>query len=427
MANVAIAVRRSIIKNIEVSIGSSNEEQREQRKNGGSSKPTSSAPTETFGGTTGVARPFISDTTSSKDIRTKSKDTPSSTEVINPNLFIEKSVNLEMYENIRAPSKILDLRSLLINENEDNIIFEMMENNYEMFEVDQLSGHLVVIHSPDREQRDKYTIKIRAVKTPNVSEREVPVFFYTLYVKENEKDIVAEDMMYININILDLNDNKPEFLTSENPVEISVSSHLETGELIAKMEAWDSDLGANGELRYRLVVADSANEDREIFTINEISGDVTLRAPLVNQAGRTFRMIVEATDSGGLDKESPDASLRNVGLTGTIQLVVYVLDSNYQLTMVLSSGVAEVTRDLLNITRALTSLTGYSIGTHNIEEHISTFVKIESNEDEEINGLNSLQTGSGPMGGIGSEGSTDLYIYAIDAQDGLVKTDEMIR
>ena len=97
MANVAIAVRRSIIKNIEVSIGSSNEEQREQRKNGGSSKPTSSAPTETFGGTTGVARPFISDTTSSKDIRTKSKDTPSSTEVINPNLFIEKSVNLEMF------------------------------------------------------------------------------------------------------------------------------------------------------------------------------------------------------------------------------------------------------------------------------------------------------------------------------------------
>ena len=35
---------------------------------------------------------------------------------------------------------------------------------------------------------------------------------------------------------MDLNDNRPEFLTSENPVEISVSSHLETGELIAKME-----------------------------------------------------------------------------------------------------------------------------------------------------------------------------------------------
>ena len=71
---------------------------------------------------------------------------------------------------------------------------------------------------------------------------------------------------------------------------------------------------------------------------------------MVNQAGRTFRMVVEATDTAGgtaKDAQTPD----QVGLTGTIQLVVYVLDSNYQLTMVLSSGVGEVTRDLLNITR----------------------------------------------------------------------------
>ena len=62
-------------------------------------------------------------------------------------------------------------------------------------------------------------------------------------------------------------------------------------------------------------------------------------------------MIVEATDSAGSVVQNNQESQVNVGLTGTIQLVVYVLDTNYQLTMVLSSGVAEVTRDLLNITR----------------------------------------------------------------------------
>ena len=56
--------------------------------------------------------------------------------------------------------------------------------------------------------------------------------------------------MIVHINVIDLNDNRPEFLTQENPVEISVSSYLETGELIAKMEAWDSDLGDNADLRY---------------------------------------------------------------------------------------------------------------------------------------------------------------------------------
>jgi hypothetical protein len=62
-------------------------------------------------------------------------------------------------------------------------------------------------------------------------------------------------------------------------------------------------------------------------------------------------MIVEATDSAGSVIQSNQDTQVDVGLTGTIQLVVYVLDTNYQLTMVLSSGVAEVTRDLLNITR----------------------------------------------------------------------------
>ena len=248
-----------------------------------------------------------------------------------------------------------------------------------------------------------------------------------MYVKDNEEGIIAEDAIYININILDLNDNRPEFLTSENPVEISVSSHLETGELIAKMEAWDSDLGINAELRYKLIVPENngaTSNDRNIFAINEISGDVTLRAPLVNQAGKTFRMIVEATDSaGGKAKDVQNSDSR--GLTGTIQLVVYVLDSNYQLTMVLSSGVGEVTRDLLNITRALTSLTGYSIGTHNVEEHMSTLASNEV-DGENPNAFNTVNQGSEPAGSIGSEGSTDLYIYAIDAKDGLVKTDEMI-
>ena len=46
--------------------------------------------------------------------------------------------------------------------------------------------------------------------------------------------------MTVHIKVIDVNDNRPEFLTQENPVEISVSSYLETGEVIAKMEAWDS-------------------------------------------------------------------------------------------------------------------------------------------------------------------------------------------
>ena len=150
MANVAITVRRKIIKSIEVSIeesgedlvehGDKNKQEMEKIRQTHLGRQQESSKGDSTG-TTGVARPFISDTSSTASFDKQSKTIQhSSTEILNPNLFKEKSVSLEMYENIRAPSKILDLRSLLINENEDNIIFEMVENNYEMFEVDQLSG-----------------------------------------------------------------------------------------------------------------------------------------------------------------------------------------------------------------------------------------------------------------------------------------------
>ncbi len=46
----------------------------------------------------------------------------------------------------------------------------------------------------------------------------------------------AEDELEVVVNIKDMNDNHPEFLTFENPVTVSVSSQLQPGDVIAKME-----------------------------------------------------------------------------------------------------------------------------------------------------------------------------------------------
>ena len=45
-------------------------------------------------------------------------------------------------ENIRTPAKILDLRSLLTNSKEENVIFDLAGNNFGIFEIDQLAGEL---------------------------------------------------------------------------------------------------------------------------------------------------------------------------------------------------------------------------------------------------------------------------------------------
>ncbi len=46
-----------------------------------------------------------------------------------------------------------------------------------------------MMESPDREQRLNYVLRIRSVKKPEIAEREVPVFFYTLYVQDVEHQV----------------------------------------------------------------------------------------------------------------------------------------------------------------------------------------------------------------------------------------------
>ena len=81
--------------------------------------------------------------------------------------------------------------------------------------------------------------------------------------------------------------------------------------------------------------------------------------------------------------------------------------------------------------RALSSLTGYSVGTHHVEEHVASSIQIKENEmssgDQDKNDGSPMSKSSKPIGSAGMEGSTDVYIYGVDAQEQLVKTDEMIR
>lgn len=86
----------------------------------------------------------------------------------------------------------------------------------------------------------------------------------------------AEDQLQVDVVVTDANDNVPEFLTFENPVQVSISNSLQPGDIIAKMEvrnndriqnwlfcdikmsifvnlkAWDADEGINAHLKYEL-------------------------------------------------------------------------------------------------------------------------------------------------------------------------------
>ena len=48
-----------------------------------------------------------------------------------------------------------------------------------------------MMESPDREQRVNYVVRIRCVRKTEIAEREVPVFFYTLYVQDVEHQVLG--------------------------------------------------------------------------------------------------------------------------------------------------------------------------------------------------------------------------------------------
>jgi hypothetical protein len=54
------------------------------------------------------------------------------------------------------------------------------------------SGYLIITESPDREQRNSYVINVRCVEKPEIAEREVPVFFYTLYVQDVDQQVLGK-------------------------------------------------------------------------------------------------------------------------------------------------------------------------------------------------------------------------------------------
>ena len=212
-----------------------------------------------------------------------------------------------------------------------------------------------------------------------------------MYVQDTEKKKIAEDDLIVHVHIMDLNDNTPEFLTFENPVQVSVSSHLEAGALVAKMEAWDADKDKNAEIRYNVI--HHKEDTKRLLTINSITGDVTLLAPLINLPGHTLSVSIEARDLEG----APN------GLSAKVDLVVYVLDNGFQLKMVLDNDVESVMKDVSNITNTLSSLTGLTVRAYEVDEHKSILEQTRRQRE-----------------------ATDLLIYAVDEFNNLITSASLI-
>ncbi|KAJ6651489.1 hypothetical protein lerEdw1_020914, partial [Lerista edwardsae] len=102
--------------------------------------------------------------------------------------------------------------------------------------------------------------------------------------------------VHININILDSNDNFPQFTQSEYKVMLRENSPQ--GFLISKVEATDSDFGSNAQIMYSF---HRVHENiLHLFHLNEITGEITVWGQIDYEKEISYEMDIKATDGGGL-------------------------------------------------------------------------------------------------------------------------------
>nr|XP_035979382.1 protocadherin beta-5-like isoform X2 [Halichoerus grypus] len=99
----------------------------------------------------------------------------------------------------------------------------------------------------------------------------------------------------VHIEVVDINDNAPQFLQSLYEVQVPENSPLNS--LVVVVSAQDLDAGTNGNVVYTLF---QGNEVTQPFVIDEITGEIRLKKALDFEATRYYNVEIAGTDGGGL-------------------------------------------------------------------------------------------------------------------------------
>ena len=134
-----------------------------------------------------------------------------------------------------------------------------------VFEINE-SGLISTKSSIDREIQEKYQLKI---------------------VASNE---LGFDEVLVQILVIDINDNLPEFTSEDlNVLEVDLRSPI--GHQIYRVLCYDPDKGANGKIQFML---DGGNND--ILAIDQETGIIELKSPINSKSD--FEITVKVNDLG---------------------------------------------------------------------------------------------------------------------------------
>ena len=150
-----------------------------------------------------------------------------------------------------------------------SVLYRIVSGSDGKFSIDATSGIIQVISLLDREKKDSYILNVSAYDggiPPSVG-------YATVFV-----------------NVTDVNDNFPVFITKQSEVRISETTAI--GTPITSVQANDADINEFKSISY------SMRSDK--FEINSVTGVITTRDMLDRETIDSYMLTITATDSGGL-------------------------------------------------------------------------------------------------------------------------------
>ncbi|XP_063339106.1 protocadherin-15-like [Pelmatolapia mariae] len=265
-----------------------------------------------------------------------------------PPRFPRQQYNLEISEAMRTGATLLNLQA--VDRERDPITYKIQSGDIqEHFALQQDSGYLVLDKPLDRETLD----------------------YYTLVVTASDGHPEGTSTATVNIVVTDVNDNDPLFDTSL-PVNLTVIEE-QNHAYVGQVKATDPDLGASGQVHYRLI------NHQGLFSINA-TGAITTAVPLDREVKGHYYLTVEAWDGA----ENPRRSRL------TLHVTVLDVDDNsptftqqtYNVNLPENSPKGTVILQLKAIDADLNSNLTYRIRTEGSDKQITQLFHIDSRTGE---------------------------------------------